>query len=79
MRQFKQNYTTETNLIEVNKRKNLRIAEQRNILVELKIFRFQQIFTLVAKFYCKILFIYKHSSKADYIKGEWCVFEGVRL
>ena len=33
MRQFKQNYITETNLIEVNKRKNLRIAEQRNILV----------------------------------------------
>ena len=41
MQQFKQNYITETNLIEVNKRKNLRIAEQRNILVELKIFRFQ--------------------------------------
>ena len=41
MRQFKQNYITETNLIEVNKRKNLRIAEQRNILVESKIFRFQ--------------------------------------
>ena len=34
MRQFKLNYITETNLIEVKEMKNLRIAGKRNILVE---------------------------------------------
>ena len=39
-------------------------------ILKQKYFAFGRLSLLVAKFCCKILFIYKHSSKADYTKGE---------